>query len=63
MGQIIKKEHKTIVCQKLQDKTLGQNLSFALHTLQNNRKKLIAAKFENYQALRDMSCEDKNSSL
>lgn len=63
MGQIIKKEHKTIVCQKLQDKTLGQNLSFALHTLQNNRKKLIAAKFENYQALRDMSCEVKNSSL
>lgn len=55
--------HENLIHQKINDKQLRENLSSAMHTLQTNRKNLIAKRFVDWQALRDQGKNAKNNAL
>lgn len=55
--------HETLVRSKLADKQLRNNLDSAMHTLQTNRKNLIANKFMKWEELRDKAQEFKDYGL
>ena len=44
--------HENIVKQKLNDAQLRENLSNAMHTLQTNRKNLIAKRFNEWEEVK-----------
>lgn len=55
--------HENIVKQKLNDAQLRENLSNAMHTLQTNRKNLIAKRFDEWEELRRRGKNAKNNAL
>lgn len=55
--------HKDIVAQKLADQQMRENLSSAMHTLQNNRAGIIGSKFNDWEGLREKAKAVKNRSL
>jgi len=55
--------HEQIVTAKLNDTQMRENLSNAMHTLQRNRLKVIADKFEDWQGLRTKAKNAKNNAL
>lgn len=57
------KEHKVLIEQKLADKQMRENLDKAMHTLQKNRKNLIASHFNDWQGLRNQGRNVKQKAL
>ncbi|RAZ51757.1 LutB/LldF family L-lactate oxidation iron-sulfur protein [Campylobacter hyointestinalis] len=56
-------EHSEIIVKKIADKQMRQNLDSAMHTLQKNRKNLIASNFTNWQTLREQGKNAKQKAL
>ena len=63
MSNTHKIPHEKIVHQKLADTQMRENVSSAMHTLQNNRGKVIESKFEDWQGLRAKAKQAKNNAL
>lgn len=57
------KEHEKIIHAKLGDSQMRENLSKAMHTLQNNRKNVINAKFYDWEGLRRKAKRAKNNAI
>ncbi|PZT48038.1 iron-sulfur cluster-binding protein [Helicobacter valdiviensis] len=55
--------HEELVSIKLNDLQMRDNLRSAMHTLQNNRLKVIEDKFQDWQGLRDKAKQAKNNAL
>ncbi|MGM9995354.1 MAG: iron-sulfur cluster-binding protein, partial [Campylobacter sp.] len=52
-----------LIQEKLNDAQMRANLDSAMHTLQRNRKNLIAANFTNWQELRERGKNVKQNAL
>lgn len=63
MSENIQDKFHNIVNEKLQDEQLRKNLSTVMDTLKNNRKKLIANRFLDWEDLRDRGYQVKQKSL
>ncbi len=57
------KNHSELIKSKLADKQMRENLSNAMHSLQDRRKALINAKFQDWQGLRQKAKNVKNDAL
>lgn len=57
------KNHSELIKKKLADTQMRENVSSAMHTLQNNRKKLVNAKFVDWNGLRARAKKAKNNAL
>ena len=55
--------HEKIVQLKLADTQMRENVSTAMHTLQNNRGKVIESKFDDWEGLRDKARQAKDNAL
>ncbi len=56
-------QHEKLVDSKLADQQMRDNLSKAMHILQNNRLNVIKNKFDNYEGLRQKAKRAKNNSI
>lgn len=63
MSDSIKYQFRDVINEKLQDDQLRKNLSSVMGTLKDNRKKLINARFIDWESLRDKGYEVKQKSL
>lgn len=57
------KNHSELIKTKLADKQMRENVSSAMHALQDRRKALINAKFQDWQGLRTKAQKAKNNAL
>ena len=57
------KNHSELIKAKLADKQMRENVSTAMHALQDRRKALIKAKFQDWQGLRNKARNAKNNAL
>lgn len=63
MSTEAKLPHDAIVKIKLNDEQMRDNLAKAMHTLQNNRKKIVETKFKDWQGLRSRARQAKNNAI
>lgn len=63
MSENIKQQFSNIINEKLQDNQLRNNLSSAMDTLKNNRKKLINSRFLDWENLRDKGYKLKQKNI
>lgn len=63
MSEALKQKYHNIVSQKLEDKQLRKNLLSVMDTLKGNRKKLIASRFYDWEALREQGKTLKQKNL